>query len=82
MCLHVEPIIIDSRIECRALSLETTPAIEASARRIIVPHVPFAEERSLIAGFLQLLRKRFQLVALLATLGVVDDPMHMSVFAG
>jgi hypothetical protein len=49
---------IERRVEIRALALETDPMIEARSRRIVVvPHVPFADEGSLVAGFLKVLRE-------------------------
>src|SRR4051794_35364911 len=76
------PVVVHDRIERRTLSLETIPAAETEARRVVIAHVPFAEKRGLVPGFLQLLWKGFQSMALLASLGVVNDSMRVRILAG
>ena len=65
----------------RALTAKADPAVETGLRRIAVAtHVPLADERRLVAGLLQMLRKerrprRDRIV-------VVDDAMTMRVESG
>ena len=67
--------------EVRALAAEADPAIEAGLRRIAVAaHVPLADERGLVAGLLQILRKERR--ARRHRVDVVDDAMPVRVLAG
>ena len=53
--------------------------VEAGAGGVVVPHVPFADEGGFVAGFLEDLREGFEMMAPLAAVGVVENPMMMGV---
>jgi hypothetical protein len=56
--------------------------VEPRPARVIVPHMPFADESGLITVLLEMLRKGRQSMAGGAPIGIVGDTMLMRIQAG
>ena len=75
-------VFVDVGIEVRALSLETHPAIEARARRVVIAHVPFANKGGFVTRLMQQQRKGHQLMTGGRAINVVGDPVGVRVLPG
>ncbi len=72
----------DLGIEILPLPLEAHPGVEARPARVVVAHVPLADERGLVAGALQQQRKGREAMAGGRSIGVVDDAVRAGVLPG
>ena len=75
-------VFVDVWIEVRALSFETHPAIKTRARRVVVSHVPLADESGFVTRLMQQSGKRHQLMTRGRTVNVVGDPVGVRVLSG
>ena len=70
-------VLVEIGIGRFALPLHADPIVESRPLSLIVPHMPLAEKSRLVAGRLETLRKRLELVRPRAPIGVVEDAVRM-----
>ena len=51
--IHVPSVFVNRRVDIGTLSLETNPTIETRSRRVVIPHVPLADESRYITRLAQ-----------------------------
>src|SRR6185436_3938411 len=78
-CLDRLAVFVHIGIQVRALAFETYPPIKSGARRVVVAHVPFADESRVVTSPTQQQRKSRQLMAGSRAVDVVCDPVGASV---
>ncbi len=79
--LFLLAVHIQRGIKRSPLPLHADPMIKTGASRIVIAHVPLADISRFVTGALKHLRKRFEFVALLAAIYVVQNAMVMRVQA-
>ncbi len=75
-------VLVKNRVERRALAGHARPVVDPWARRVVVAHVPLADVAGFVAAVAKDSGERDQLVALHATVGVVNDSVMVSILTG
>ena len=75
-------VFVDLRVYVGALSFKAYPPIKTRARRVVVSHVPLADESRGVTCLLQQQRKRNQFMACNRTIDVVCYAVSVCILSG
>jgi hypothetical protein len=76
------PVLMQIRVDRLPLSLHAHPVVESGPPGLVVSHVPLSEKRGVVPRGVEQPGKRQKLVAVLAAVGVVGDPVSSGVETG